>query len=99
MPERLDEVKKVFEVGRRAEVGVDVDAWDPPEVGVAPVGPFEGDHELSDDLAGDVGEVVAGGGGLGDGAFDPGAEPGGVEGFVLGLEGHGGVVRGKGGGV
>jgi len=57
--EALDVAVEGGEDAAGAEVGVDVDALDPPEVGVAPVGPFEGDHELSYHTIANIGEEGA----------------------------------------
>ena len=81
-----------FEDAAAAGFGEGVDALDPPEVGVAPIGPFIGDHHLAGGAAGEFGDQVEAAGGIVEDGADAGAEEVDIEGAGFGFERHGGVA-------
>jgi len=65
---------KGFEDAAATGIGEGVDALDPPEGGVAPIGPFIGDQHLSGGAAGEFGDQIEAAGRVVEEGADSGAE-------------------------
>ncbi len=79
--------------------GLDIKALDPPEQAVFPVGPFVGNHQAGHRLSRGAGDDIKAILGIGHEPLDAGKDSRGVEGLVLGFEGHGNLKIGNGRGI
>ena len=94
----LEELGDVFEElsedALSAVIGVNVDALNPGGPAIAPVGPFAGEHDLSDDGVVIFGDEVLDFVSLWKGALDAAGDDVSGEGFVFGFVGEAAVEVG-----
>jgi hypothetical protein len=83
---------KGFEDAAAAGNGEGVDALDPPESGVAPIGPYRGDQHVSGGAAGEFGDQLEAASGVVEEGADSGAEGVDIESAGFGFLRHGGVA-------
>ena len=74
-------------------IGVDVDGLDPPDVGIAPIAPFESDHELRDHPVVFHPNVVVPLARVGENGPHTGLNSVRIEVYILGFFGHGDVSK------